>query len=123
MLKSKLNVKKILSLFLLAMIMISAYNFQSLNVKAAETEKKILVLIKKDKEWIAYQNMVIKSPKNNLMLKANPVSKKLDLTYKNVNSEKFTISNGNKTLTFTKRATNYQYKNGSSSKNYKNTYT
>lgn len=121
MLKSKFKVK-IISLFLITMILITAYSFQSLNVQAAETEKKILVLIQQDNEWVVYQNMVVKSPKNNLMVKANTICKKLGLTYKNVNSKKFTISNGKTILTFTKGAVNYQYKYNSNSKSFKNTY-
>ena len=122
MLKSKIHIK-IISFCMIAVVLFACISYSTIQVKAAETEKKILVLIQKDNKWIAYDNMVVKSPKNNLMLKATTISKKLGLTYKKVDSKKFTISSGIKTLTFTKGAKNYQYKNDLSVKNYKNTYT
>ncbi len=122
MLKSKSKLR-VISLLLMIVMLIGTFNFHTITVKAAKADKKVLVLIQNKKKWVASENIVVRSPENNLMLKANTISKKLGFTYKKVDSKKFTISSGSNVLTFTKGAKDYQYKTKSSNKKYKNTYT
>ena len=112
------------SFLLVAVMLVSAFIVPAARAEASETDSKVLVLVANGDTWTALENMVVKSPKGNLMLLANSMSKKLGLTYKNVNSKKFTIAKGKEKLTFTKGKAKYQYKNTAigTKKTYKSTY-
>lgn len=62
---------------------------------SSKNNNYLVVVQNKDSSWTAYENLVEKSPKGNLMVKAKLMSKALDFTYNNYGSETFTIQCGN----------------------------
>lgn len=112
--------KQLLGILMCLMMLVSTISIPKI---AYAKDKGYLVLIQTSKngKWQAYEDLVSKSPKGNLMLQAYKTSKALGLTYKN-SDKTFTITKGKKKLTYTKNSTSYKYYNGSKTVNKTATY-
>lgn len=99
--------KRILSILIIALLLSCNMPVDTVYAK----EKGRLVLIQnEDLSFTAYEDLVLLSPKGNLMVKISSLSKKLGLTYKRINSGDFQVSYNDQILEFNKSSKTYTYK-------------
>lgn len=117
-----MNIKLRKLLLLIGVILVSALLADNSYAQAAN-QKKYGVIIDIAKKIEVYDNLVVKSPNNNLMVKAKELSKKLGFSYSyNSETKKLTIKKDkNNKLIFTLGSKDFLYQKGN--KTYKATAT
>lgn len=109
-------------------LLLIAFSFVILSplpVQASESAEKYGALIgDKYGNFKLYDNLTVVSPKGNVMVKANAISSKLELTYKyDSKNKKLTITNADngKSLIFTRNSKTYLYYSNKDAKGKKKT--
>lgn len=101
----KTNIK-ILSIILIVAIISSMLPAKTVH---AMSRGRLVLIQNEDLTYTAYEDLVVVSPKGNLMVKIASLSKLLGYTYKRIDSKYFEVINEDKSLYFDKASTTYTY--------------